>query len=158
MEVTRSFKIVSIILTFIWAFMMISNYDGYSNPEQAEVMRTGLIAQLQAEADKNDDNQEVQAAIDGYITSIEQTLLTPNYKKHSLYRMIGCFIAFVGVVFLRNGKAIGLHMLGAAVLFLLFTGFYAIGFGLIGWVFNLFYIFFGGLSFLFFYQKRAILN
>jgi hypothetical protein len=46
----------------------------------------------------------------------------------------------VGVVFLRMKKGIGLHLYFAGGFFTVIAGFYAMGGGILGWIFNAWYI------------------
>ena len=55
MDVSSRFIWISRILTFLFAFMMVSNYGGYSQPEEVVQLREGMIAQFQSEAAKNKD-------------------------------------------------------------------------------------------------------
>ena len=157
MDVSSRFIWISRILTFLFAFMMVSNYGGYSQPEEVVQLREGMIAQLQSEAAKNNDEESL-SAID-FITAEAELVLVPDiYQKHSLYRMVGSFIVLLGLMLLRNLKSIGFHLLVAGMLFLVFTGFYSFGFGIFGWLFNLYYMTLGGFSMFYYSRKRSLLS
>lgn len=157
MEVSSRFIWISRILTFLFAFMMVSNYGGYSQPEEVVQLREGMIAQFQSEAAKNKDEESLNA-IEFITTEAEAVLVPEVYQKHSLFRMVGCFIVLLGLVLLRNLKSIGYHLLVAGLIFTLFTGFYTFGLGVFGWLFNLYYMCLAAFSIFYYTRKRALLT
>ena len=76
MEVSSRFIWISRILTFLFAFMMVSNYGGYSQPEEVVQLREGMIAQLQSEADKKNDEESLNAI--EFITTEAEAVLVPE--------------------------------------------------------------------------------
>ena len=109
------------------------------------------------EADKKNDEESLNA-IEFITTEAEAVLIPEVYQKHSLYRMVGCFIVLLGLVLLRNLKSIGYHLLVAGLIFTLFTGFYTFGLGVFGWLFNLYYMCLAAFSIFYYTRKRALLT
>ena len=73
--------------------------------------------------DFEDDDLAIRA-IESYKKDIAQSLNIHSFKKLSLYRIIGCIVMLIGVVFLRMKKGIGLHLYFAGGFFTVITGFY----------------------------------
>jgi hypothetical protein len=158
MEVGSRFVWISRILTFLWAYLLVINYSGYTQPDTVVLQREGIITQLETEAAKQKNDTETRDATD-YIKAEAQMVLVPDlYQKHSMYRMVGCLITLIGVVLLRNLKSLGFHLLSAGTIFLIFTGFYSFGFGIFGWLFNLLYLAIGLFSVLYYMGKRELLS
>ena len=157
MEIGSRFIWIRRILTFLFAFMIVSNYGGYSQPDEVVQLREGMLAQLQSEAAQKNDDESMDAI--NFITAEAELVLIPAiYQKHSLFRMVGSFIVLLGLILLRNLRSIGFHLLVAGVLFLVFTGFYSFGFGIFGWLFNFYYMFLGAFSIYYYSRKKAFLH
>ncbi len=156
MKSSSVYQVISILLTFIFAFLVAANFGTYHKPEEANLMKKQLLSELEKKSGELNSTDPGLEFFRSFQSSIELSLTPQNYKMHSLYRIIGCFISLLGIVMLRRKKALGLHLVIAGIIFVVFTGFYVFGFTLIGWVFNILYILFGGLVSLYYYSKREL--
>jgi len=122
------------------AFNVVTNFGTYSQPEEANFIKEGILKELEnSQGDFRDENFTIRG-IESYKKDIDQSLNVHSFKELSLYRIMGCLVMLIGVVFLRMKKGIGLHLYFAGGFFTIITGFYAMGGGILGWIFNLWYI------------------
>ncbi len=131
------------------------NYVMYSTPEQISTMRQDILVQLEHSIEdmENDSNtEELDGFFDKVTEDVETHLTESRYKQHSLYRMLGNFLTLIGAMFMFRARKLGFHLyIGGSILSIVF-GFVAFGFGMIGWAFNILYIF-AALLFGFIYFK-----
>ncbi|PCJ62791.1 MAG: hypothetical protein COA58_16645 [Bacteroidetes bacterium] len=154
MNGSKTYKYICIGLTFFLAFLTVNNVGSYSSSENVPTMRESIISGLEEQAELYESDPKMTEAFEAYILSIEESLTERRFRQHSLFRIIGCLLSLVGVVFLRLHKTIGLHLFVAGMIFSIFTGFYTLGIGIMGWVLNILYavllLTFG----LYFFSKR----
>ncbi|MGB0849876.1 MAG: hypothetical protein ACPGTP_01405 [Bacteroidia bacterium] len=147
--------VVGVVLTFLVAFFLASNLTSYQNPSQINELRETLLTDFE---NRMDDMQELEGAAElqeRYVVSIEKSLTEGNYKRASMYRFIGFIVVLFGVFVLRKKKSIGLHLFLAGMLFVVITGFYSYGMGIVGWALNIGYIIFTTVVGLFYYIRRG---
>lgn len=117
-----------------------TNFGTYSQPEEATIIKEGILKELENRQDDFKHDDLTISAIESYKKDIDHSLNVHSFKQLSLYRIMGCLVMLLGVVFLRMKKGIGLHLYFAGGFFTVITGFYAMGGGILGWVFNIWYI------------------
>jgi hypothetical protein len=150
-------KIIGLVLTFLLAFNVVTNFGTYSQPEDATIIKEGVLKELENRKVDFEDDLAI-SAIESYKKDIDQRLNIRSFKKLSLYRIIGCIVMLIGVVFLRMKKGIGLHLYFAGGFFTVIAGFHAMGGGILGWIFNLWYIMLLLVFGVYFFIKRTELS
>lgn len=145
------------MLTFLLAFNVVTNFGTYSQPEDATIIKEGVLKELENRKVDFEDDLAI-SAIESYKKDIDQRLNIRSFKKLSLYRIIGCIVMLIGVVFLRMKKGIGLHLYFAGGFFTVIAGFHAMGGGILGWIFNLWYIMLLLVFGVYFFIKRTELS
>tara|TARA_B110000495_G_C22552401_1_gene334053 strand:- start:39 stop:515 length:477 start_codon:yes stop_codon:yes gene_type:complete len=151
-------KIIGLVLTFLLAFNVVTNFGTYSQPDDATIIKEGVLKELENRKVDFEDDDLAISAIESYKKDIDQRLNIHSFKKLSLYRIIGCIVMLIGVVFLRMKKSIGLHLYFAGGFFTVITGFYVMGGGILGWIFNLWYIMLLLVFGVYFFIKRTELS
>ena len=154
----RTYKIITIGLTFLLMLLAVNNYSAYYASGDIEEAKYGIIESLESEKERNEANKPIADAIDMYLADIEASLTETRFRQHSLFRIIGCLVAFIGILFLRRRRTVGFHFFLAGMIFCLFTGFFTLGIGIIGWAFNALYFVIFMVFGLYFYFKRADLD
>ncbi len=157
MEQSKSYKVIGVILTFLLAFMTVSNYSGYSN---AEAESTMLQEQFSAAFQQQEyaEVPEMESFATGFLQQVESKLVPYVYRKKSLYRLVGCIVALFGIVLLRSGKFIGFHLFLGGMLIGIVAVFYMFGFGMLGWVFNFTHVVFTAAVATYYFTKRKELT
>lgn len=158
MKNTTGFKVFGFLALLITSFLVAVNVTAYQHPDEAIAFKEKLFLELDKQAERNRHLDGVEETILSFKASIECSLTEGNYRLHSLFRIIGCIVAVIGVSFLRSRKELGLHLFSAGMLFAIFTGFYAFGFSIIGLSFNVVYFLFFLTIFFFYYTKRHTLE
>ncbi|MFT4597875.1 MAG: hypothetical protein ACJAR8_000026 [Bacteroidia bacterium] len=157
MKQINAHKIIGLVLTFLLAFNVVTNFGTYSQPEDATIIKEGVLKELENRKVDFEDDLAI-SAIESYKKDIDQRLNIRSFKKLSLYRIIGCIVMLIGVVFLRMKKGIGLHLYFAGGFFTVIAGFHAMGGGILGWIFNLWYIMLLLVFGVYFFIKRTELS
>ena len=146
------------MLTFLLAFNVVTNFGTYSQPDDATIIKEGVLKELENRKVDFEDDDLAISAIESYKKDIDQRLNIHSFKKLSLYRIIGCIVMLIVVDFFKNEKNIGLHLYFAGGFFTVITGFYAMGGGILGWIFNLWYIMLLLVFGAYFFIKRSELS
>jgi hypothetical protein len=154
---SRAYRLGGFILTFFTAFMAVSNYNSYTNPEEITVLRESIVTAM-------DDQREmyggegIDEVYDSLENNLDEHLTVYKYKRSSLFKLIGAFIALVGSVFLRRKKKLGAHLFLGGMLFSIIGTFYFHSFGLTGWALIMMPLLFTLVVSIFIYRKRASLT
>lgn len=155
MKQSKSYKIIGVILTFVLAFMTVSNYSGYANAEEeSTLLREQLSVAFEQQQEAYEDVPEMQSVVDGFIEHIDTKLVPYVYRQKSLYRLVGCIVALLGIALLRSEKFIGFHLFLGGMLIGIIAVFYMFGFGVLGWIFNVTYVVFTTAVATYYFTKR----
>lgn len=152
------YRIIGLVLTLLLAFSVVTNYGSYSQPEDATSIKEGILKELDNTQDNFVADDPTVAVVETYKKDIEESLSIYSFRQLSLYRMVGCLVMLIGVTFLRLRKSVGLHLFFAGGIFTLASGFYAMGMGILGWIFSLWYIFIIATFGFYFFTKRKELT
>ena len=154
-------KIICYLSILGSSYLISLNFSSYTNANEVDNMRTEIMREIEirfstALATASADEKEEMIA--SFNADLDQNLTVPKYKRHSLFRIVGNFITLFGALLMIRLRKMGYHLYVAGTLFLVFTGFSSMGFGLMGWTFNLFYILVGLVFSLFYTRYRSILT
>jgi hypothetical protein len=152
---SRTYRFITIGLTFFLSLLTVNNFSSYSSSGEIDKAKKSIIESLEVEKDKNESDELFGKVIDSYIEDINVSLTEIRFRQHSLFRIIGCLVALIGVVLLRLRKTLGLHFFVAGMIFCLFTGFFTLGIGIIGWLLNALYFIILLAFGLYFFFKRT---
>lgn len=147
--------VVGVVLTFLVAFFLASNLTSYQNPAQINKLRENLLTDLENRMEGMQKLEGASELQEMYEVDIENTLTERNFKRASMFRFIGLIVVLFGVFVLRKKRSIGLHLFLAGMLFVVVTGFYSYGLGIVGWALNIGYIVFTLVVGLFYYARRG---
>jgi acetaldehyde dehydrogenase (acetylating) len=120
------------VLTFITAFMVVSNYNSYQHPEEITVFRESIDIALEDQR-KVSGSEDTEAVYNSLTENVDAYLTEYRYKRSSLFKCIGAFIALLGSVFLRRRLRVGAHLVMGGMLFSISGTFYFHSVGLTGW-------------------------
>ena len=152
------YSILGFVLTFLVAFFLATNLTSYQNPGQINEIREVMLEDLENRMESMENIEGSSELLTKYIASIEYSLTELKFKKASLYRFIGFIVVLFGVFVLRRKRSIGLHLFIGGMLFVIITGFYVYGLGIVGWALNFGYILFTFIVGLYYYSKRSTLT
>jgi acetaldehyde dehydrogenase (acetylating) len=121
------------VLTFITAFMVVSNYNSYQHPEEIMVFRDAIDIAME-DQQKVSGPTDTEEAYNSLAENVDVYLTEYRYKQSSLFKGIGAFIALLGSVFLRRRLRIGAHLVLGGMLFSIIGTFYFHSIGFTGWL------------------------
>lgn len=134
MEASRTiYAIGGFVLTFLTAFMVVSNYNSYQHPEEITVFRESIDIAMEDQR-KFSGPAETDAVYSSLAENVDVYLTEDRYKRSSLFKGIGAFIALLGSVFLRRRLRVGAHLVIGGMLFSIIGTFYFHSVGLTGWL------------------------
>ncbi len=144
-KANRLFGIIGFACIMLYSFFMALNISSFQDPSMVNELRENLIQNVELQLSNLPKNQkkENDYVRDAFLQDLKENLVEPKYKLRSLYGIIGNIIILLGVVFIRRGSKLGLHFFISGTIFIVLTGFYALGAGITGWSFNLMYIILG---------------
>ncbi len=153
----KIYAIGGFVLTFITAFMVVSNYNSYKHPEEITLIKASILKAMEDQrtlygCDGMDD------VYDSLEENIETNLTEYRYKRSSLFKGIGALIALLGSVFLRRRMRVGAHLFIGGMLFSIIGTFYFHSLGLTGWSLTVMPLIFTLIVGTVVYRKRASLT
>ncbi|MBT6236157.1 MAG: hypothetical protein HOI49_08760 [Bacteroidetes bacterium] len=151
----RFYKFGGFMLTFITAFMAVSNYSSYSNPSEVAQLQESISVAIQ-EQEKSFGTEETTDVYVGFKENLTTYLTELRYAKSSLLKIIGSFIALIGSVFIRRKQKIGIHLFLGGMLFGILGTFYYHSLGVSGWSLATWPILFTAVVGFFVYRKREV--
>ena len=157
--IPKWFRIMCYLSVLGSSYLASLNFSSYYNANEADKMREEVSREIEIRFSNlgNVSEEEGDRMFEMVQSDIETNLTVPKYKKHSLFRIIGNLATMLGALLMLRLKRFGYHLYVAGTLFLVFTGFAAIGLGIIGWTFNLFYIFTGiGFTIFYSYNRKLL--
>jgi len=137
--------------------MVVSNYSSYNDPEQVSLMKDSLYTALEQQQ-KVYGTEETAGVYASFKEDISTYLTEYRFKRSSMFKLIGAFIALFGTVLLGRRKKIGAHLFVGGMLFSIIGTFYFHSFGLTGWALAMMPILFTLAVGVLIYRKRASLS
>jgi len=78
--------------------MVVSNYNSYQNPEEITVFRESIDIAMEDQR-KVSGPSDTDAVYDSLVENVDVYLTEDRYKRSSMFKGIGAFIALLGSVF-----------------------------------------------------------
>lgn len=149
----KFFKIICYLSVLGSSYLASLNFSSYYNANEADEMQRQISREIEMRFTQSligVSEEEAEKSLKWVQADLEQNLTVPKYKKHSLFRIIGNLITMIGAYLMLRIRSMGYHLYVAGTVFLIISGFTSLGFSLMGWSFNMFYIF-AGIAFTIFY-------
>lgn len=155
MEISKSFRFIGSFLTFLLAFLVISNFGSYSSASEELAI---LLPQIQEGLDQQiiamEGEEDAEESMKGFKTQFSEMLTVPAFRMHSLLKMVGCLAGLIGIVMLRRLKSLGLHLFIGGMAICVVSGIYLYGASLVGAMFTILYLLFGTAVAVYYWSKR----
>jgi hypothetical protein len=142
----KIFKVFCYLSVLGSSYLASLNFSSYYNANEVDVMQKEISREIEmrfSQSLNGISEQDADKTLEMVQTDLEQNLTVPKYKKHSLFRIVGNLITMIGAYMMLRLRSFGYHLYIAGTVFLIITGFTSLGFSLMGWSFNMFYILVG---------------
>ena len=135
-------RVLGVVTAITTSFLVYVNWTMYQTPPDLNQFSEQTLEMLEEQYASNAQvtEEEITENLEMMTEQMNQYFTVPKFKQHSLFRLIGNLVVLFGAVVFLRGRVLGYHMMFAASLFLIVSGFILFGMGVIGWTFNLFYI------------------